>query len=354
MRGLGGWLAVRTLNGALGEGFQIRVDDSALVILIDPDKLPQDWDAGCDAAERFVAIAAPDATARQNRRFGLLLPLAVDPNRPLIVLIHGLDGDGSCCADLGNLLERDGHQVAFFSYPADQPLDRSATLLSDRLAVLHKNFPGMRIDLVTQSMGGLIARQWVEGPEYCGGVDRLIMIAPPNDGSVWSRFSLLMKLAVNASDWWNDPQWNPAWMFTQGITQAGRDLEPGSRFLTELNSHPRRSGIKYTIIAGDQPLAFRIAAQTTAFGDRLLDDVLPDSGIWRHIDSAIDGQIQRLEERTGQSDGPVSLDSARLAGVDDFVIVPADHIALYKCVQGRAPASWPIIQERLDEHRHGG
>jgi pimeloyl-ACP methyl ester carboxylesterase len=212
----------------------------------------------------------------------------------------------------------------------------------------------MRIDLVTQSMGGLIARQWVEGPEYCGGVDRLIMIAPPNDGSVWSRFSLLMKLAVNASDWWNDPQWNPAWMFTQGITQAGRDLEPGSRFLTELNSHPRRSEIRYTIIAGDQPLAFRIAAQTTAFGDRLLDDVLPDSGIWRHIDSAIDGQIQRLEERTGQSDGPVSLDSARLAGVDDFVIVPADHIALYKCVQGRAPASWPIIQERLDEHRHGG
>jgi hypothetical protein len=143
-------------------------------------------------------------------------------------------------------------------------------------------------------------------------------------------------------------------MFTQGITQAGRDLEPDSRFLAGLNSHPRRAGVRYTIIAGDQPIAFRVAAQTMALGDRLLDDVVPDSGAWRHIDSAIDGQIQRLGEQTGQSDGPVSLDSARLAGVDDFVIVPADHIALYQRVQGHAPASWPIIQERLDEHRHGG
>ena len=354
MRGFGGWVAVRALNSALGDGFQIRVDDRALAIWFDPDKLPQDWDADCDAAGRFVAVAAPDATARQNRRFGLLIPHATDPSRPLVVLIHGLDGDGSCCADLGNLLQQDGHQVGYFAYPADQPLDRSATLLSDRLTAVHKTFPGMRIDLVTQSMGGLIARQYVEGPAYCGGVDRLIMIAPPNDGSAWSHLSLLMKLAVNAADCCNDPQWSPAWMITQGITQASRDLEPGSRFLAELNSHPRRQGVRYTIIAGDQPIAYRVAAQTMALGDRLLDDVAPDSLIWRHIDSTIDGQIQRLADRTGQSDGPVSLQSARLAGVDDFAIVPADHVALFKCVQGRPPAAWPIIQARLDEHRHGG
>jgi hypothetical protein len=354
MRGIGGWIAVRAVNGALGDGFQVRVGDEALVIWFDPDKLPSDWDSGCDAAARFVEIAAPDATARQNRRFGLLMPAALDARLPLVVLIHGLDGDANSCADLGSLLQQDGHQVAYFSYPADQPLDRSALLLSGCMADLHRNMPGMRIDVVTQSMGGLIARQYIEGPGYVGGIDRLIMIAPPNDGSVWSRLSMLMKLAVNAADCCNDSQWSPAWLITQGVTQAGRDLQPGSKFLVELNSRARRQGVKYTIIAGNLPVGYRLGAQTLALGDRLLGDVVPDSWISRQIGSAFDCQIQRLAEHTGQNDGPVSLQSARLAGVNDFVVVPADHVALYKCVGGRPPASWQAIQHRLDEHPHGG
>lgn len=122
----------------------------------------------------------------------------------------------------------------------------------------------------------------------------------------------------------------------------------------ELNSRPRCAGVRYTIIAGDRPVGYRVEAQTLAWSNRLLGAVMPPSWVAREINSAVDGQIQRIAERTGQSDGPVSVQSARLAGVDDFVIVPADHVGLYKSVQGRPPAAWPIIQDRLDEHRHGG
>jgi hypothetical protein len=354
IRGIGGWVAIRALDGALGDGFDVRVSDRELVIQFDPDKLPRDWDAGCDAAVRFMQVAAPDATARQNRRFGLRLPQVVDPSQPLVVLIHGLDGDAASCAALGELLLKDGHQVAYFSYPADQPLERSGELLADRLTQLRHDFPSLHVDLIALSMGGLIARQFVEGPDYRGGVDHLIMIAPPNGGSSWSPLAPLMKLIVNAVQCWSDSEWSPAWMITQGVTQAGRDLRPGSKFLAELNSHPRRAGVQYTIIAGDRPVGYRVESQALAWGAHLLGAAVPLSWVWRPLDSALQGQIERLGQRTGQSDGPVSLQSARLAGVDDLVIVPADHVALYESVQGRPPASWPVIQDRLDEHRHGG
>lgn len=354
LQGIGGWVAVRAIDIALGDGFQIQVNDRALVIWFDPAKLPKDWDADCDAAVRFMQIAAPDATARQSRRFGLHLPNDLDPTRPLVVLVHGLDGDGASCAQLGALLQKDGHQVAYFSYPADQPLDRSAALLADHLEALRHDFPPLRVELVTQSMGGLIARQYVEGADYAGGIDRLIMIAPPNSGSAWSPLAPIMKLAVNASQWWNDADWSPAWMITQGITQAARDLWPGSRFLIDLNSHPRRAAVRYTIIAGDRPISYRFEAQALELADRVLDAAMPPSWIARQINSAVEGQIQRIGDRTGEGDGPVSVQSARLAGVDDFVIVPADHVSLYKSVQGCTPAAWPIIKDRLDEQPHGG
>ena len=43
----------------------------------------------------------------------------------------------------------------------------------------------------------------------------------------------------------------------------------------------------------------------------------------------------------------MSLQSARLAGVDDFVAINADHLSLYETINGQPPAAWPIIEARL-------
>ena len=49
-------------------------------------------------------------------------------------------------------------------------------------------------------------------------------------------------------------------MVTDGLGEAGADLEPHSDFLERLNARPRREGVKYTIIAGNQHPARRMTA----------------------------------------------------------------------------------------------
>ncbi len=287
------WVLVRGLNSAFGDGFNARVAGDELVVRFDADKLPEDWDQSCDALTRFTSVAAPEAVGRQNLRFGLHLPRVVDAKRPLVVLIHGLDGDRGCCDDLAALLHGEGYQTAIFAYPAERPLDESAEFFSRNMRLLGERFPAMRIDLITESMGGLVARKYVEGPEYAGGVDHFILIAPPNEGSTWTPYSFLLKLTVNAWKWQHDPEWNPAWMITEGIEQAANDLRPESTFLAELNSHPRRVGVRYTIVAGDRPVEYRLAAELLDWSSELVGDRVGNWWGVREIKSAA-----RAESRT--------------------------------------------------------
>jgi hypothetical protein len=50
---------------------------------------------------------------------------------------------------------------------------------------------------------------------------------------------------------------------------------------------------------------------------------------------------------SGDGDGPVPVSSARLEGVKDVVLIPADHIALFCPIDGHPPAAWQAVQERL-------
>jgi pimeloyl-ACP methyl ester carboxylesterase len=341
------WVVVRGMNEAFGDGFQVHLTDQNILIRFDTDKLPADWNNWCDTIGRFTVVAAPDAVARQNQRFGLHLPEAVDPRKPLVILVHGLDGDRTCCEDLARLLNRDGFQTAFFAYPAERPLSESSELFARHMELLHAHFPSMRIDLVTESMGGLIARKYVEGSGYTGGVDHFILIAPPNSGSSWTPLSLLLKLGVNGWKWEHDPDWSAAWMVTEGICQAADDLRPESKFLAELNSRPRRNGVQYTIIAGERPVQYRLAAETLDWCGNLMNERVAGWWGFRQMKSATDIASRQLRGRIGTDDGPVSLPSAELAGVSDFQVIPADHVSLYESIDGQPPAAWPVVRDRL-------
>jgi pimeloyl-ACP methyl ester carboxylesterase len=288
---------------------------------------------------------APRATAAQSARYGLPLPRNFDPSRPLVVLVHGLD-----CAnwsDIGPLLEGEGYQVACFTYPSDQPIADSVALLARHLAEIRRQYPQSRVNLVAHSMGGLVCRGYVEGEQYAGGVDRLIMLGPPNHGSAWARARLLLEMQEHYNSWRRVPGWSPSWMITDGLGEAGRDLRPGSRFLKELNARPRRQGVKYTIVAGTQSPVRTLTAKYLAATAGVIRGRAAGWWGFRQCRSGLTRGADTLRTQVGDGDGPVKVASARLEGVEDVVLVRADHAGLYFGIGKTPPAAWETVRDRL-------
>ena len=348
LRALGGSAWVSAVNEALGEGCRVSVTDDAIVLHVDTDKLPDDLATAKRAARVFTAVAAPDATARQRAYYGLWTPPTIDRTRPLVVLVHGLDCDRVNWEPLVKLLEGEKRQAAMFTYPSDQPIAESARQLGDKLAALRLRMPDLSYDLLCHSMGGLVAREYVEGERYRGGVEHLVMLGTPNTGSSWATYRLALELEEHYHLWRHEPAWSPSWMITDGLGEAGADLKPGSAFLTALNARDRRAGVKYTIVAGNQHPARRVTANCLEGTAGWIPERASNWWGFRHTKDKLEGVAGRMRQRGG-SDGPVSVESCRLAGVDDFVIVPADHVALYyPRAEGRPPAAWDTIRDRLN------
>jgi pimeloyl-ACP methyl ester carboxylesterase len=295
------------------------------------------------AIRNCTARLAPLATAAQSREFGLFVPADLDASRPLVVLIHGLDMDASDWDSISDLLSRDARQIAPFCYPADQPIADDVAMLNNRLARLHRDSPGLKIDIIAYSMGALVARGAIEGPNYSGGVDRLILLAPPNHGSNWAVLQPLLKCRHQIALSFSDAAWRPSWMITEGLGEAAGDLLPDSEFLRQLNSLPRRNGVRYTIIAGDENPVRRIAADCI---DRS-KNLIPKSCRLENLRMDLAALAFDVRRPADSSDGPVSLRSAFLDGVGDVAIVHADHETLFHFSGDQPPAAWPEIAGRL-------
>jgi len=333
------------VNACLWNGCALETTKDSAIL-----KLAPTAQGKCNAMRRMTRIIAaeraPVATAAQARRWGLTIPDVITDKRPVVVLVHGLDADKNDCAPLGSALHDAGYQVGYFSYPGDQPIEDSAGMLARSIRLLHDRFPNIRVEFVCHSMGGLVARAYIEGPEYPGGVDRLIMVGTPNHGSRWAHF----RTALSVQEHYYlraDPDWAWTWLITEGMGEAGDDLLPDSDFLKELNARPRRDGVKYTIIAGNKSGVDKAEAN-------VVDSVSECStertrGWWGfgHCYRGLVAVANHLREKSSDGDGPVSLKSAKLKGVNDFVVLPADHVSLFITPPGREPVALGAIRERL-------
>jgi pimeloyl-ACP methyl ester carboxylesterase len=347
LRGSGAADTFCALNACLWRGSAIELRDDSAVLRL--EELPAE--SLCRRASRMTRLIAaekyPLATATQARRWGLSLPQRVDRNRPLVVLVHGLDADRNDCVPMGELLCQNGWQVAYFSYPGDQPIEDSAALLARSMHDLFQRFPGIHVNIVAHSMGGLVARDYLERPEYVGFVDRLIMVAPPNHGSSWAHLRSVLSAQENYYLRRDEPEWRWSWVITEGMGEAGSDLLPGSGFLTDLNARSRRAGVKYTIIAGNSSTVTEVEA---ALIESLGTCVPTFARTWWGFGYCYRGlhdKAERMRCEAGNSDGVVSLSSAALDGVSDLVVVHADHRALYLPDGKSAPAAWAVVKDRL-------
>jgi pimeloyl-ACP methyl ester carboxylesterase len=336
------------LNAMMWNGGRLELqDDRTLLLQFDSDAVSNKCEALRRLSRIYTAEKAPHATSLQARNWGLLAPELVDSSRPLVVLIHGLDSNRADCAPIGRLLQDDGFQVAYFGYPGDQAIADSAELLGRCLKVARHRFPQMPIELVTHSMGGLVARDYIEGLNYGGEVSQLIMVAPPNAGSSWARLRLLLALQENYYLFNGNSDWHWTWLVTEGLGEAGNDLLPGSNFLKTLNSRPRRADVHYTIIAGNKSSVHRLEGNVAGTISNWIPAKTRNWWGLRHCYAGLRNSADRLHEETGDGDGPVSLTSTRLPGVQDYVVLPADHVSLYLPVNGQPPAAWPVIRSRL-------
>ncbi|MEM6655089.1 MAG: alpha/beta fold hydrolase [Planctomycetota bacterium] len=269
------------------------------------------------ADERFGVRADSDwATAPADRR--------------RVVLIHGFNAAASSMQPIAERLRRRGHPCAVATYPNDQSITQTATRLADELQAVATRAGGAPIAVVTHSMGGLVARRVLEDPELAtAGVDRLIMIAPPNHGSTLARLSIgtdlyeHVLLAEDTNDATTERRTGFYHSFDDGLGEATHDLRPGSPFLLALNRRPRNPRVDYTIILGDRG----------RFSDGQLERLrraLASASDKRHALGWLSPRVSALldecdEVIAGRGDGAVAIRRGRLAGVDDVHILPATH-----------------------------
>ena len=252
--------------------------------------------------------------------------LKAGDGRDLVVLVHGLNSTAKRSAGLLASVREAGLPTAAFNYPNDQSITDSAKLLSEDLKQLAGYDARRKVSLVTHSMGGLVARACVEDPALDpGNVRRLIMVAPPNQGS------LLARLANGADVWEHTfgsktggPLVRLRSSFIDGLAEAADDLQPGSPFLTRLNARPRNPRIRYTIILGTGGAVREWELAAVRKGLQKSGSKIP---LLREKVKELDEILADLDEVIrGKGDGVVAVKRGRLEGVEDTVILPFGHV----------------------------
>ena len=203
--------------------------------------------------------------------------------------------------------------------------------------------------LVGHSMGGLVARHYVESMErLAGGMDpkcvkQLITLGTPHQGSHWASLppvsDLLTEEGLDSSDLMDVLLHRPS---SQGI----RDLIPGSPFLQALNSQQRQGDVQYTAIIGTvSPVS---VSEAGGLRDTL-QSLNQDGSFIRLIEPRIRPLIGSFDELTsGKGDGVVSVTSATLAGITDNVEIPVSHFEMIpKGKQKALSPVWSVIRNRI-------
>lgn len=226
-------------------------------------------------------------------------------------------------------------RMAVFGYPNDGSISESADVLHEMLADLNRQSPKTKVSIVAHSMGSLVARHAIEpiAPEtrcQLPCVDQLVMICPPNHGSVLAQYADALELHDGLSKIKSNSLTLTQLcesLVNDGLGEACEQLVPNSPFLCKLNGRKRADGVRYSTFAGTggpiTPLVrFASAVAIKETQERTRINRLPNA---RDALERADELLLSDEFAKGLGDGAVSLRSASLQGVNEFVTVPINH-----------------------------
>ena len=169
--------------------------------------------------------------------FGLRAPRRSTPRAPAqrtVVLVHGYLANRSTLLPLAGYLRWRGiRQVLSFNYRSSGGVEQGAIALRD---YLRRHVRGGRIDLVCHSLGGLVARVYLQQLGGARRVDRCITLGTPHHGT-----------------------YNAYWV----TSRVGRELRPDSSLLARLEasrSHADRVRFLSVVAGSDNLVVPRVFA----------------------------------------------------------------------------------------------
>lgn len=203
---------------------------------------------------------------------GLIVPGEAPAQADCVVLLHGLWRTENSMNPLESALGRAGYEVRNVEYDStEHPIEVLAEqAIPAGLRACGDAYP---VHFVTHSLGGVLVRQYLETRDI-ERLGRVIMLGPPNQGSeVIDRYGDLPGF-----EWFAGP--------------AGLQLGTGEA------SVPRALG----------PARFDLGIIA---GNRTLNPILSQS-------------------LPGPDDGKVSVESTRVAGMDDHLEMPVNHVFMMR------------------------
>jgi len=192
----------------------------------------------------------------------------------MVVLLHGLARSDSYFKKMEKSLQEEGYETCNISYPSTKyPIEK---LVSDFvLPDIKRCLKGDRkiVNFVTHSMGGIVVR-YLATQDIHFKIGRVVMLSPPNKGS-----EVVDTLGG-------------LWLFKAINGPAGLQLSTSNESLPNTLGEPK---FELGIITGNQS-----------------------------INLILSSMIE------GDDDGKVSIESAKLEGMKDFLVVKATHPFIMK------------------------